>query len=122
LNEIGRLRTFGAALVATVASACSPLPPYQSTAAKLVAASAGFSSEWKPLTKNYSAAVSAEERERGVFWLSSCVNELAGTFTPAPEGTVRASQIAECMVARGWHLVVREQSDISVSAAGVSPE
>jgi hypothetical protein len=105
--------TLGGFLAAALVAACSPLPPYESTAADLVRAGRGtslveFSTEWKPLTKGFSEALSDEENVRGRFWLSSCVNELDARFTPAPNGTVRALQIAECMAARGWHLVVRE--------------
>ena len=72
------------------------------------------------MTLDLSAALSDEEDMRGRFWLSACVNELAARFTPAPESAVRALQIAECMQARGWHLVVREWPVLSAPEAGVS--
>jgi hypothetical protein len=100
--------------------ACSRLPAYEATAAALTAAGR-FSTEWKPMTRELSAVLTDEEDLRGKFWLSSCVNELAARFTPAPENAVRALQIAECMQARGWHLVVVESPALSrVPAAGVS--
>jgi len=107
--------SLGGLLAAALVAACSPPPPYESTAAELVrtgraASSVEFSTEWKPLRRNLSEALSDEESVQGKFWLSSCVSELAARFTPAPKGAVRALQIAECMEARGWHLVVRESN------------
>lgn len=108
----------GGLLAAALVAACSPLPPYEATAAELARTGRGvsrveFSTEWKPLLKAFSEALSDEENARGRFWLSSCVNELGARFTPAPKGAVRALQIAECMEARGWHLVVRESNAAS---------
>jgi len=114
-----RVAAVAAGLAALVA-ACSPLPPYESTAAALAgrhAPSARFATEWKPVSRDLSAPLSADESVRGDFWLRSCVSELTARFTPAPEGAVRALQIAECMEARGWHLVVRESAGLSRAAA-----
>jgi hypothetical protein len=107
--------SLGGLLAAALVAACSPLPPYESTAAELArsgraASSVEFSTEWKPMSRNLSEALSDDENVRGRFWLNSCVSELSARFTPAPRGAVRALQIAECMEARGWHLVVRESN------------
>jgi hypothetical protein len=100
-------------LAAGSLAACSPLPPYESTAAELtrieyVDAAVGFSKAWKPEGRRSSEPLSKEDEIRGEFWLDSCLSELSARFTPAPATAVRALQIAECMQARGWHLVVRE--------------
>ena len=107
--------SLGGLLAAALVAACSPLPPYESTVAELArtgrgASSFEFSTEWRPKSRNFSAALSDEDNVRGDFWLRSCVSELGARFTPAPNGAVRALQIAECMEARGWHLVVRESN------------
>jgi hypothetical protein len=101
-------------LAAGVLAACSPLSPYQSTAAKLeqmelVRPSVTFIKEWQPVRRTV-AESPADESARGRFWLDSCVSELSARFTPAPGSAARAAQIAECMQARGWHLVVRESN------------
>jgi hypothetical protein len=91
------------------------MPPYESTAAELlrterVTSSFGYSKEWAPPGRESATSLASVEEIHRKFWLDSCVSELDTRFTPAPGPAVRAVQIAECMEARGWHLVVREAS------------
>jgi hypothetical protein len=82
-------------LAAGVLAACSPLSPYQSTAAKLAQ------------TEHVLPAVTSAR------------------FTPAPGSAARAAQLAECMEARGWHLVVRESNvapPAEQDARGAAPQ
>jgi hypothetical protein len=104
-------------LAAALLAACSPMSPYESTATELAlreqaAPFVGFSKAWAPLGTDSLESLSVDDAIRGRFWLDSCVSELAARFTPAPGTTVRALQIAECMEARGWHLVVRESDEL----------
>ena len=98
--------------VAGVLGACSPVSPYQSTAAELARTehfvSTGFSNTWKPLRRDTTESLSDDDEIRRKFWLGSCVSELSARFVPAPATAVRAVQIAECMYVRGWHLDVRD--------------
>ena len=120
-----RVSDMGGLFVAALLAGCGPASPYESTATELsqterAALRVGFSKTWKPVSRNFSAALSEGENARGRFWLASCVSELTARFTPAPRKTVRAVQIAECMAARGWHLVVRESSLERESASNVA--
>jgi hypothetical protein len=113
-------------LAASVLAACSPAPPYASTAAKLarsqhIAHGVYFVKEWQPMGRSFPESLSADDVMRGKFWLDSCVSELTARFAPAPANTVRAIQIAECMAARGWRLDVREQSVAAALAARSVP-
>jgi len=116
-------------LAAGVLAACSPLSPYQSTAAKLAQTehalpAVTFVKEWQPARETF-AESPADARARGRFWLDSCVSELSARFTPAPGSAARAAQIAECMDARGWHLVVRESNiapPAEQDARGAAPQ
>ena len=100
-------------LAAASFAACSPLPPYESTAAELirtehVTSTFSFAKAWAPLGRGSDKSLSETDKIRVKFWLDSCVSELAARFAPPPGAAVRALQIGECMEARGWHLVVRE--------------
>jgi len=111
-------------LAASVLAACSSASPYASTAAKLtrterVAPGVEFVKEWQPERGPLPQSPSADDELSAESWLTSCINELAGRFTPAPADTVRALQIAECMAVRGWHLAVRESSPAGLAASSV---